>query len=409
MKRILLTTILLLSLLAACSRSKSVKTDPDIITVASYYFPNYHIRDENHLPLSRQPFLDSQSEWELVREAKPRFEGHQQPHIPAWGYSDEKDPLVMAMKIDAAADNGVDVFIFDWYNYNGKPFLNQCLDEGFLKAKNTNKLKFALMWANHDWIDLFPYSAGAPRDVMYSGVVTKEAFDKLGDEIIRDYFTRPNYWLIDGKAYFSVYDVQKFVEGFGSLAATKTAMDRLREKAVAAGLKGVHWNLVAWGNPILPGEKASTNFPELIKILGFDSATSYVWIHHVQLPDTQTDYNYVRDAYLAHWDKLKTEYGVPYYPNVTMGWDSSPRTNQNMEWSPGFGYPYTPVITNNTPENFKEALQQTKDKLLADPNGPRILNINCWNEWTEGSYLEPDSFNGMKYIEAVKAVFGVGK
>ncbi len=22
------------------------------------------------------------------------------------------------------------------------------------------------------------------------------------------------------------------------------------------------------------------------------------------------------------------------------------------------------------------------------PRGPRILNINCWNEWTEGSYLE---------------------
>ncbi|HBE43561.1 MAG TPA: hypothetical protein DDW27_20660, partial [Bacteroidales bacterium] len=49
------------------------------------------------------------------------------------------------------------------------------------------------------------------------------------------------------------------------------------------------------------------------------------------------------------------------------------------------------------------------DRLLADPGGPRILNINCWNEWTEGSYLEPDSFNGMKYIEAVKAVFGEKK
>lgn len=51
--------------------------------------------------------------------------------------------------------------------------------------------------------------------------------------------------------------------------------------------------------------------------------------------------------------------------------------------------------------NFKAALQLTKDKLLADPNGPRILNINCWNEWTEGSYLEPDLINGMGYLEAV--------
>ncbi len=409
MRKILLITIVLVTLLPACNSRKSVKTVQDMITVASYYFPNYHIRDMNHLPLSRQAFLESQSEWELVRGAKPRFEGHQQPLFPAWGYTDEKDPSVMAMKIDAAADHGIDVFIFDWYNYNGRPFLNQCLDEGFLKARNTNRLKFALMWANHDWIDIFPYSVGASRDVMYSGAVTKEAFDKLGDQIIRDYFTRPNYWLIDGKAYFSVYDVQKFVEGFGSLAATKNAMDRMRRKAVDAGLKGVHWNLVAWGNPILPGEKVPSDFPDLIKMLGFDSATSYVWIHHVRLTDTQTDYNYVRDAYLAHWDKIKAEYGVPYYPNITMGWDSSPRTNQNMEWSPGFGYPYTPVIRNNTPENFKEALQNTRDRLLADPDGPRILNINCWNEWTEGSYLEPDSFNGMKYLEAVKSVFGEEK
>jgi hypothetical protein len=34
---------------------------------------------------------------------------------------------------------------------------------------------------------------------------------------------------------------------------------------------------------------------------------------------------------------------------------------------------------------------------------------NCWNEWTEGSYLEPDTVNGLKYLEAVRAVFAKGK
>jgi len=48
----------------------------------------------------------------------------------------------------------------------------------------------------------------------------------------------------------------------------------------------------------------------------------------------------------------------------------------------------------------------TKDKFLADPDGPRILSINCWNEWTEGSYLEPDTKYGMAYLEAVREVFG---
>ncbi len=40
------------------------------------------------------------------------------------------------------------------------------------------------------------------------------------------------------------------------------------------------------------------------------------------------------------------------------------------------------------------------------PGGPRILTINCWNEWTEGSYLEPDTVHGMKYLEPVRAVLG---
>jgi hypothetical protein len=41
-----------------------------------------------------------------------------------------------------------------------------------------------------------------------------------------------------------------------------------------------------------------------------------------------------------------------------------------------------------------------------DSASPRIVNLNCWNEWTEGSYLDPDQRNGMKYLEAVREVFG---
>ena len=129
-----------------------------------------------------------------------------------------------------------------------------------------------------------------------------------------------------------------------------------------------------------------------------------MWIHHTPLPDLQTDYFKARDDYFAFWDKAKAEYGVPYYPNVTMGWDPSPRY---VEKTPDGvrNYLVTNTISGNTPENFRTVLQQTKDRLLADPDGPRILNINSWNEWTEGSYIEPDTVNGTGYLEAVRAVF----
>ena len=405
MKNISVLSIFLITLIAACSpNSKTDKYndsgDKDEITVAAYYFPNYHTDDPRNAKIKGEGW----AEWELVKAARPRFPGEHQPNVPAWGYTDEKDPKVMAKKIDAAVDNGIDAFIFDWYMYEDGPFLNRCIDEGFLKAENCERITFGLMWANHDWVDIHPYTKGEEQKLLYPGIVSPHRFDEICDFVIKEYFVKPNYWKIDGKAYCSVYDVQKFVEGFGSMEATKAAMDRMRTKAVDADLKGVHWNLVAWGNPILPVEKAPSNTPELIKMLGFDSGTSYVWIHHVPLPETQTDYNYVRDAYFTHWDKVKTEYGVPYFPNVTMGWNPTPRCDLNSEWEP-VGYPFMNTIGNNTPENFRTAMQMTKDKLLAEANGPRILNINCWNEWTEGSYLEPDTVNGMAYLEAIKSVF----
>jgi hypothetical protein len=396
----LIAFLSLTGIVVSCNSVKKGVQDKDRITVAAYYFPDYHTDDPRNIITKGAGW----SEWELVKSSKPRFPDHHQPNVPLWGYTDEKDPGIMAQKIEAASDNGIDCFIFDWYMYEDGPFLNRCLDEGFLKAENNRRIKFALMWANHDWIEIHPYRRGAETKLLYQGMVSPQRFDEICDILIKEYFTKPNYWLIDGKAYFSVYDVQKFVEGFGSLEATKAAMDRLREKAVAAGLKGVHWNLVAWGRPVLPIENPPSNTAELISLLGFDSATSYVWIHHVSLPDTQTDYNFVRDAYLAHWEKVKTEYGVPYFPNVTMGWDPTPRCDLKSEWAP-VGYPFMNTIGNNTPENFEKALRIIKDKLLADPAGPRILNINCWNEWTEGSYLEPDTRNRMAYLEAVKAVF----
>jgi len=176
---------------------------------------------------------------------------------------------------------------------------------------------------------------------------------------------------------------------------------------VAAGLPGLHLNAVAWGQPILPGEKVPMDLVGLIKRLGFDSTTSYIWIHHVLMPQQVTDYNAVRDDYFKYWDHAATKYGVPYFPNVTMGWDPSPRCDQHDTFD-NSGYPFTNTIGGNTPERFRKALKMTQQRLLAQKNGPRILNINCWNEWTEGSYLEPDTVHGLKYLEAIRDVFGAG-
>jgi hypothetical protein len=47
-----------------------------------------------------------------------------------------------------------------------------------------------------------------------------------------------------------------------------------------------------------------------------------------------------------------------------------------------------------------------------EPAASRAITVAsyCFNdEWTEGSYLEPDTVNGLRYLEAVREVFAGGK
>lgn len=401
MKSHLLASAFAVALAAFGASANPAEATNQSITVVSYYFGNYHPGDPRNVKNKGADW----SEWELVKNARPRFPGHQQPHVPLWGYVDESKPEVMAQKIAAAAGHGISAFIFDWYYYNDGPFLDRPVDQGFLKATNNARLKFAFMWANHDWQDVHPLHRGTPPRLLYPGRVTPETFSKICDHLIQDYFSRGNYWRIEGKPYFSIYDLQKLLESFGSVEATRAALDQFRAKAKAAGLPGLHLNAVVWGQTILPAEKIAANPAKLLHDLGFDSATSYVWVHHAGLPEQQTEYNSVRDWYFNYWAGAAKSLGVPYIPNVTVGWDPSPRTDQSQEYG-NFGYPFTNTIKDNTPENFQAALEMARQRLLAETNGLRIVNLNCWNEWTEGSYLEPDTVHGMAYLDAVKRVFG---
>jgi hypothetical protein len=391
MRRLWKIAWLILAPIALCGGAAA---DAAPYEVAAYYFPSYHPDPRNEARYGK-----GWDEWALVRAATPRFPGHQQPKIPAWGYKDESDPKVMAKKIAAAADHGITAWIFDWYWYENTPYLEKCLNDGFLKAPNRQRVKFALMWANHNWVDIFPAKAGVRPKQLYAGAVSRKVFDQLTDHVVRDYFLQPNYWRIDGKPYFSLYETDTFIKGLGGLQQAREAVDEFRAKVRKAGLPGLHLNAVGWGSQVNP---------ERIKVLGIDSVTSYCWAHHLgiaQCPATPYP-AYARQS-AERWGELKKQWPVPYYPNVSMGWDPSPRTTQSDPLK-NQGYPYTNVLVGNTPEEFKKSLQQVKAFLDADPKGPRIITVNAWNEWTEGSYLEPDTVNGLEYLEAIRAVFPPG-
>jgi hypothetical protein len=57
-----------------------------------------------------------------------------------------------------------------------------------------------------------------------------------------------------------------------------------------------------------------------------------------------------------------------------------------------------------SPEKLAEATRKTHELLKTRPADEQIMFFNAWNEWTEGSYLEPDNFYGMKMLEAVRDI-----
>lgn len=385
-------------------------SDKTAYEVAVYYFPNYHVDSMNEVWHGK-----GWSEWDLVKTAKPRFPNHQQPKVPAWGYFDESDPAWAAKEIELAASHGVDVFIYDWYWYRQTGlYLHGGLENGFLKAANRNKLKFALMWANHNWTNIHPTAYTNNPEKLTDGEVDWKLWDTLTTYIIEQYFKQPNYWKIEGKPYFSIFETARFMHSFKTTDSAALAIKFFDDKVKQAGFPGLHLNLIdqfASDGNLTYVLKQPLKRTDVLNALQVSSVTSYNFLADYDLAGKgwpTASYQSATESNTAYWSKVSTQINsLPFFPTVSMGWDVTPRLIQSDKFDTFKGYPWMPVLTGtNSVTVFKQALTAAKTYLQQHPGQPKIITINAWNEWTEGSYLLPEKRTGTQYLDAIKAVFG---
>ena len=362
--------------------------------VAAYIWPSY-TGDE---PRTRIFWPEGYGEWQTVKAAGPKFPGHEWPRKPLWGYQNEADPYVMEMQIEAAVDHGVNVFIYDWYWFDNRPFLDQCLDNGFLKAKNNHKMKFYIMWANHVATTVWDKRTAHDNTPIWDCGASPEMFKTICEQMINKYFGHPSYYKIDNKPVFMFHDLYNFVNGIGGVDAAKKAMNDFNEMAIKAGFDGVHMQLcrrpdnghMFFSGPTL---RSDGNLMDAFHKLGFDS------ISHYQLcasASGKVPYADMIPHMVETWDYCDKQYKSPYLPHVSLGWDPNPRYNGYID----------SVVTDVKPELVKKALMEAKKYIDSHPELPaKLVTINSWNEWTETSYLLPDDLYGYGYLEAVKEVF----
>ena len=356
--------------------------------VAAYIWPAY----TGNEPRTRMFWREGIGEWQSVKNAVPKENGHDWHRKPLWGYQNEADPEVMRQQIEQATAHGVNVFIYDWYWYDNRPFLENCLNDGFLKAENRDKMKFYLMWANHDanhyWnIDL---SDDYGSTVIWDGAVARSGFETVVDRVIEKYFKQPNYYRINGCPVFMIYDIKNLIKGLGGVKETADAIAYFRERTREAGFPDLHLQITIWGERSVnlsgfdSNMKGSTK--DVVSLLGADSVSHYQFVHFT---DVDRDYLDILADVRREWERIDEEYAVPYFPHVSCGWDNNPRFRRFKE----------KVVKNNTPENVQKAFAYAKEYVDAHPSLPApLITVNSWNEWTETSYLQPDDLYGYGYL-----------
>jgi len=390
-KFIILISCILTIYACSTSRQTSVKASlpqPEYY-VSAYIWPSCHDDSLAHEYL----WTEGIGEWEVIKKGNPRFEGHYQPKQPLWGYEMDNDPVVVEKWIQTALKYGVNTFCYDWYWFKHYPYLESALNDGFLKAPSNEKMNFYIMWANHNVVyNYWNYHKwGDNTDLLFDPKVGWEDFKIIVDRVINQYFTKPNYLKFDGCPVFAIFSTDLFIAGFENKAEAAKAMDYFRQKVKEAGFKDLYLMETEGGGFYLDETKIS-KLKEKQKLLNINAFSFY------NMGGRKEDYlAYGKNSITIReqWDKAFDD--VPVYPCVSIGWDDTPRF-------PKKGIKDV-VHYHNTPTAFASYLQKAKEYADSHPEQPKLITINAWNEWVEGSYLLPDKLNGYGYLQAVKDVF----
>lgn len=288
---------------------------------------------------------------------------------PILGYYREGDPEVADWQIKWMVEHGVTFIVYDWYWSAGGRSLEHGIHQGFFKARYNDKIKFCLLWANHN-----APNTSSPEDMVN---VTNYWLD--------NYFLRDDYMKVDGKPVVVIFSPYRLTADMG-VPAVKAAFEKSREMAKARGLNGIYFVGCTWPGPgQLPPLEAE----------GYDAVTGYNYPSAGDKGQIVAPYSDMVTGYRDIWNQIQDGTSLPYIPVNEPGWDARPWHGPN-----------TRVRTGKTPELFAQMLRNSKEFVeKRKVTGPKMVLIEAWNEFGEGDYVEPHQEWGFGHVDAIREVF----
>jgi len=334
--------------------------------IFSLYLPQFHAIPENDAWWG-EGFTD----WENVKRALPLFDGHNQPRIPFNNnYYDLKNTDELYRQSLLATEFGVGGFCFYHYWFEGKKLLETPI-ENYRDDKRIT-LPYFLCWANHTWLN----SWGAPRvqdEILIKQRYGNEEIWEQHFNYLLDFFNDSKYMRINDKPVFMIYMPH-------DIPRIEKMITMWNKSAIENGIDGIYFiqmNTFAGVDHRTNLYDAIVDFEPLCTWGGKGNMVSGTL--------TVYDYDLIYEEILNRTNNRETRVFHGAFPD----WDNTARKGM---WGA--------LVEGATPDKFENYIFALLKKSHIEKN--ELLLINAWNEWAEGTYLEPDEKNGTAYLQAIK-------
>ena len=328
----------------------------DIKTIA-LYLPQFHSIKEND-----QWWGKGFTEWTNVKKAVPLYKGQHQPRIPGdnYGYLNYynlTNPDSIKKQVELAKSHGIYGFGIYYYWFSGKRLLEKPLDI-IINHKEIN-FKFLLIWANENWTKKWD---GKNNEIL----IKQEYKEKDPEDFINDikkYLFDLRYIKMKEKKVIGIYEPFKIPNFNKTISIWRKESRKLGIGELFILVCLNHYKISDFQNVNL--FDGAYEFPPRDS-LGYKIKNQPYFLYTATL---YKDKNFIN---------IKDNFFV--FRGSMLEFDNTPRKKNSV------------IFENYSPEQFyminKKIISWTRERYNKDD---RFIFINAWNEWGEGTYLEPDN------------------